>query len=267
MRRWQAIGTAGCRNTVLRADSKRAGVRASVNDRGPNGDSPRARRDVEGPWSRPETVRGFVQSPPNHTLLRFAESMRQGAARALDVGCGAARNAVPLAIAGWHVLGIDNSEPMLHAARDRAAAGRVTNRLHLALSMMTDLPVLDASCDLVIAHGIWNLARSAREFRTAVAEAARVAKPGAGLFVFTFSRHTLPPDVSPLQGESWVFTQFSGQPQCFVTAEQLVSELSAAGFVADPTVPLTEHNRQPGFLVARSGPVIYEGAFRRTDGK
>jgi hypothetical protein len=65
-----------------------------------------------------------------------------------------------------------------------------------------------------------------------------------------------------------VFTQFSGQPQCFLTAAQLVAELSAVGFVPDPTVPLTEHNRrQPGSLAAWSGPVIYEGAFRRAYGR
>jgi ubiquinone/menaquinone biosynthesis C-methylase UbiE len=53
---------------------------------------------------------------------------------------------------------------------------------------MDRLPLGDASIDLVVAHGIWNLARSAAEFRRAIAEAARVARPDAGLFVFTFSR-------------------------------------------------------------------------------
>ena len=51
----------------------------------------------------------------------------------------------------------------------------------------------------------------------AVDEAARVAKPGAGLFVFTFSRHTLPAETLPVAGEPFVFTQFSGEPQCFLT--------------------------------------------------
>ena len=128
---------------------------------------------------------------------------------------------------------------------------------------MDALPVRDGSCDLVIAHGIWNLARSAADFRRAVREAARVAKTGAGLFVFTFSRHTLPPDAEPVVGEAFVFTQFSGEPQCFLTEEQLVSELSAAGFVSEPSVPLSEYNRpRPGTL-GGGAPVIYEAAFRR----
>jgi ubiquinone/menaquinone biosynthesis C-methylase UbiE len=63
---------------------------------------------------------------------------------------------------------------------------------------MERIPVRDRSFDLVIAHGIWNLARSAAQFRRALDEAARVAKPGAGLFVFRFSRNTLPTQTAPV---------------------------------------------------------------------
>jgi quercetin dioxygenase-like cupin family protein len=59
-----------------------------------------------------------------------------------------------------------------------------------------------------------------------------------------------------------VYTQFSGRPQCFLTAEQLVFEMQAAGFAIDPSHPLRELNRRPGALPA-GGPVIYEGVFRR----
>jgi hypothetical protein len=49
----------------------------------------------------------------------------------------------------------------------------------------------------------------------------------------------------------------------FLTEEQLISELAAAGFMPDPAVPLTEYNRaRPGALPAAKGPVIYEAAFR-----
>src|ERR1043166_5515657 len=83
------------------------------------------------PWGRPDTVAGFVASPPNSTLLRFAgdELSRAPRARALDLGCGAARNAVPLAAQGWHVLGLDLSLPMLQAARDRARSEEHTSEL------------------------------------------------------------------------------------------------------------------------------------------
>jgi ubiquinone/menaquinone biosynthesis C-methylase UbiE len=128
---------------------------------------------------------------------------------------------------------------------------------------MERLPVRDRSCDLIIAHGIWNLARSGAEFRQAVGEAARAAKPGAGLFVFTFSRATLPDTATPVSDETLVFTQFSGQPQCFLTAAQLLSELADASFSPDPSVPLTELNRaSTAALQMPNVPVIHQAAFR-----
>lgn len=218
------------------------------------------------PWSAPETVAGFAQSSPNDVLLRFAEDERQRStnARVLDLGCGAGRNAVPLARQGWDVVATDLSWPMLAAAAQRARGESLASRLHLILAPMDRIPVRDRSVDLVVAHGIWNLARSAAEFRCAVGEAARVARPGAGLFVFTFSRNTFPPETQPIPGEPFVFTQFSGRPQCFLTESQLRSELEAVGFGPDPGVPFTEYNRPlPGRLLPGGGaPVIYEGAFR-----
>jgi hypothetical protein len=128
---------------------------------------------------------------------------------------------------------------------------------------MDVLPVGTGTVDLVIAHGIWNLARSGLEFRRAVAEAARVASPGASLFVFTFSRRTLPPSVAPVAGESFIFTEFSGSPQVFLTEYQLVEQLGAAGFVPDPALPLRELNvPAPGEIRSAGTPVIYEAGFR-----
>ena len=222
-------------------------------------------RLASSPWSSPGTVAGFAQSPPNEVLLRFAAT-RLGETprgRLLDLGCGAGRNAVPLAEMGWQVVGLDLSWPMLAAAAARVLDAGLTDRLRLALAPMDQLQIAPASVDLVVAHGIWNLAQSSAEFRRAVAEAARVARPGAALFVFTFSRHTLPPEATPVSGEPFVFTQFSGQPQCFLTEAQLLAEMKAAGFVPDPRVPLTEYNRpEPGTIRAGT-PVIYEAAFRR----
>jgi SAM-dependent methyltransferase len=162
-------------------------------------------------------------------------------------------------------VGTDLSVPMLQAAGRRAAAEGVRARVELALAPMDRSPVAAASVDLVVAHGIWNLARSGAEWRRAIADAARAARPGAGLFVFTFSRHTLAEDARPVEGERFVFTQFSGQPQCFVTEDELCSEVRAFGFTPDPEVPLREHNRRSGRELHAGGPpVIYEAAFRLT---
>jgi len=214
-------------------------------------------------WSAPSTVSGFAQSAPNAVLMGFAETEARRCAegRALDLGCGAGRNAVPLAEAGWRVLGLDLSWPMLVAASARGAEAGLAHRLAWALAPMEAIPARDRSVDLIIAHGIWNLAPSVTVFRQAVDEAARVAREGAGLFVFTFSRNTLPAHVTPVPGQEFVFTEFSGTPQCFLTEDQLVREMARVGFVADPAVPMTEYNRRPGTVVA-GPPVIYEAAFR-----
>ncbi len=209
---------------------------------------------------------GFAQSAPNAVLLAFAqeELTRSGGGRALDIGCGAGRNALPLARLGWHVVGTDLSWPMLRAAASRTHEEGLDARLQVVLAPMERLPAKDRSFDLVIAHGIWNLARSAAQFRLALEEAARVATPDAGLFVFTFSRHTLPAETLPLAGEPFVFTQFSGEPQCFLTLAQLDDELRRVGFVRDSGVPFNEYNLPtPGTLSVSRTPVIYEAAFRR----
>jgi SAM-dependent methyltransferase len=215
-------------------------------------------------WSEPGTVAGFTQSPPNDTLLRYAAGLASGRAlRVLDIGCGAGRNAVPLARAGANVIGTDLSWPMLEAASRRAAGAP----LYLALAPMDALPVGDRTRDLIIAHGIWNLARSSSEFRRAIREAARVAAPAARLFVFTFSRRTLPASAQPVNGESFVFSQFAGHPQVFLTREQLIGELAATGFVPDPDLPLRELNVPPQNQVRIGGPpVIFEGGFQFSRG-
>jgi SAM-dependent methyltransferase len=218
-------------------------------------------------WSAPSTVEGFARSQPNDTLMGFAarEGARLTHGRAIDIGCGAGRNSIPLALQGWQVLGTDLSWPMLLAANERAHAENVQSRLRVALAPMDALPARDRTFDLIVAHGIWNLARSTDEFRRAIREAGRVAAPGAALFVFTFSRNTVPSTAPSVPGQPFVFTQFSGQPQCMVTPDELKRELAEAGFVPDDSVPLTEHNLPTAkTLHAARTPVILEAAFRYT---
>jgi ubiquinone/menaquinone biosynthesis C-methylase UbiE len=216
-------------------------------------------------WEDAGVVRGFSTAAPNEVLLDFVrrEIVRRPGLRVLDLGCGAARNATPMASEGATVIGIDVARPMLEAARRRVGDAGLARQVALVRASMDRLPLRDASVDFVVAHGVWNLARSAAELRRAIAEAARVARPGAGLFVFTFSRATLAPGDQPVPGEPFVFTQFAGEPQCFLTEGELVEELLRAGFEKDPPGPLTEYNRPiPGRTLTRGGPVIYEGTFR-----
>src|SRR5262245_7493591 len=76
---------------------------------------------VDPRWTTPEAVAGFAASPPNEVLMRFAAETAHGldAPLALDIGCGAGRNAVALAQSGWRVVGTDLSWPMLKGAVQR----------------------------------------------------------------------------------------------------------------------------------------------------
>jgi SAM-dependent methyltransferase len=213
-------------------------------------------------WDSPAMVEGFITSPPNERLLRYAGAPPAGVPfRVVDIGCGAGRNAVPLARAGFVVSGTDLSWPMLQAASARVPAGR----LRVAQATMDALPFASRAADLIIAHGIWNLARSGCEFRRAVREASRIAAPRARLFVFTFARQTLPVDERPVHGETFIFTRFSGEPQVFLTADQLTDELRAAGFQPDPALPLRVLNLPPPAQRRLGGPpIILEGGFIHT---
>jgi len=73
------------------------------------------------PWSARSTVDGFARGTANPVLMDYARGLLTATAgrRAIDIGCGAGRNTVPLAGLGWNVIGIDLSRPMLEAALQR----------------------------------------------------------------------------------------------------------------------------------------------------
>lgn len=64
--------------------------------------------------------RAHASSAPSEFLVAETEALPPG--RALDVACGAGRNAVWLARRGWRVTGVDFSDVALRAARDLAAS-------------------------------------------------------------------------------------------------------------------------------------------------
>ncbi len=223
--------------------------------------------NVSPRWEDPRTVAGFVTGAPNQQLLAFAGRFVRAAQppRCLDLGCGAARNSLPLAAMGFHVTGTDLSMPMIDAAQARASREGAALPVEFIHAPMTPLPFERYSFDLIVAHGIWNLARSDSEFRSAVREAARVARHGAGLFVFIFSRHTLDEDAVADPGESFIYSAWNGEPQCFLSENELVLELAEAGFLRDADAPITEYNRPAsGALHVGGPPVIYEATFIRS---
>jgi SAM-dependent methyltransferase len=183
-------------------------------------------------------------------------------ARIVDIGCGAGRNAVPAAERGARVVAADLSLPMLAACVRRAAEARVAARVSVVQATMNALPLAAGCADLVIAHGVWNLASTDAELRAAMAEAARVARPGAALFIFTFSRAMLAPDAQPADGQRFVFPGPDGQPHAFVDETELRALLQDAGF--DPGGQLAHRGAAPpGRGILAPAPAFHEGLFRR----
>lgn len=111
----------------------------------------------------------------------------ESAGELLDVGTGTGRM---LALYGPHVeraIGIDRSREMLAVARmnlDRAGLANCMVRQ----GDMYQLPVPDAAVDSLIVHQVLHFAERPAE---ALAEAARVLRPGGRLVVVDFAPHAL----------------------------------------------------------------------------
>jgi len=130
-------------------------------------------------------------------LADLAERVPRGGA-VLDLACGTGDLAVGAAraVAGARVTGLDASPRMIaeageRLARQRMAAqssgsgapGDVHRRLQFTVGDMMHLPVPDVSIDAVtIGYGLRNVPEPTR----AIAEIARVLRPGGRVFVLDF---------------------------------------------------------------------------------
>jgi ubiquinone/menaquinone biosynthesis C-methylase UbiE len=106
----------------------------------------------------------------------------------LDVPCGFGRHAVPLARAGYKVVGVDRSQALIEEARRRGCGERWPK---LARADYRDLPQADESFDAAL-----NLFSSLgylgdEEDTKALAEIRRVLKPGARLVLEIMPRDLL----------------------------------------------------------------------------
>jgi SAM-dependent methyltransferase len=113
----------------------------------------------------------------------------------IEIGVGTGRIAIPLAVAGHRVIGIDRSAPMLAQLADRAAAAGVTIETHAA--DLRDLPALPPA-DRVLApfRVLLHLATDAE--RLAFLERARELLVPGGRLVFDVFEPT-PGDVKMTQ--------------------------------------------------------------------
>ena len=93
----------------------------------------------------------------------------------IEPGVGTGRIALPIAMAGHRVIGLDISRPMLESCRARATALRIADRLALVAGAATALPFGDASFDAGI---IASLLYLVPEWERVLDELGRVVRNG-----------------------------------------------------------------------------------------
>lgn len=105
------------------------------------------------------------------------ESLLVPGQRVLDAGCGYGRIAVPLAAAGWEVVGVDISEHMLQEARQAAHRAEVDIDWHLG--DICQMPLAGDSFDVVLCMWLtFNELLQRAEQLAALREMCRVLRPG-----------------------------------------------------------------------------------------
>lgn len=142
----------------------------------------------------------------------------------LDLGSGAggdvllaARRVAP----GGRAIGLDMTEEMVELARANAAEAGVTN-VELLHGYLEDIPLPDASVDVVISNCVVNLTA---DKRVVLAEAARVLRPGGRLAI---SDVVADPAMDPAARADMV--AWTGCIAGALTEEELRRHLAAAGF-------------------------------------
>lgn len=186
-------------------------------------------------WERAEVVDQFASRAPDHRLVRLVEEYAHPeATRVLDLGCAGGRNAVLLAEQAFDVWAVDASAAMVDRTRERlsAALGSKQARKRVQQARMDDLAgFADESFDLVVALGVYHAAESMAEWERAVAETARVLKPGERVLVnhFTPEVDLTGRGVRPVAGEPGVYEGLADGRGVLLTADDLDGAMARHG--------------------------------------
>lgn len=163
---------------------------------------------------------------------RFVSSLGQGVLellspkrgeRILDLGCGDGALTAEIAVAGADVVGIDSSEPMVHAARNRGLDARIGDAQALAFQSEFDAVFSNAAL-----HWMPNP-------DAVLVGVYRALKPG-GRFVAEFGGHG---NIAAIRVAKLAICQkYGGDPQTiagkyYPTTEDYEAKLRAHGFTVD----------------------------------
>jgi ubiquinone/menaquinone biosynthesis C-methylase UbiE len=142
-------------------------------------------------WRKGATGRFAGRPPPLDEELaemRRALGGDVSGQRIVDIGCSEGMYARHLALWGAAAIAVDHSVPFLAAARRRAT--RLGVRIAPVRALAQHLPIVDAGLDAAVTGGTLN---EIGDIDAALAEAARVVKPGGTLFCMSLIRATTGP--------------------------------------------------------------------------
>lgn len=210
-------------------------------------------------WSHPDQVERFASRAPDIRLLQLLPSYTTPpSTRVLDLGCAGGRNAVALAERRFDVVAIDSSPAMVQKTRERLAPmlGSAEADRRVRLGRMDDLSEFDdESFDLVVALGVYHQASSLAEWRSAIAETARVLLPQGLALVSVFTPASQPQGepLRALPDRPSMYDGFSSGPLCLLHPDQLDRAFSDKGL--EPIVPTetVEVATEQGFRVSANG--------------
>jgi len=98
----------------------------------------------------------------------------------LDAGCGDGSHSLRLARRGYPVVAVDLSDYILEEARRNVAANNLGHLVTVERGSLLDLPAADGAFDFVLC---WGVLMHIPKVEEAVAELARVTKPGGFLVI------------------------------------------------------------------------------------
>jgi len=90
---------------------------------------------------------GSPEAQPTPLLIEIASQLKPG--RALDLACGAGRNALWLAEHGWRVTAVDGAPAAIETLRKRAAARGVSVETHVADLEAGEFRIEESAWDLI----------------------------------------------------------------------------------------------------------------------
>jgi demethylmenaquinone methyltransferase/2-methoxy-6-polyprenyl-1,4-benzoquinol methylase len=166
-------------------------------------------------------------------------------ARILDLATGSGDLALALqkAYPSAHIIGADFCEPMLAEARRKGLA-------HTVVADALQLPFPDADFDAVtVAFGLRNM----ESWPRALAEMARVLRPGGHVLILDFSlpapplrwlyrpylHHILPHIAAFLTGDRGAYEYLGASIESFPRGEEMCALLKETGFTAPVSEPLS----------------------------